>query len=172
MHRCYGHIFCKCLLTFDRRRGRRRGSHRRGWAHLWTADDANGRDSRGRASSTLPAVSFASKLIDRWRWQVASYLKPIDLLHLARVSSAFRNMLLSHSSRRIWAKARKNVVPEVPDGPHDLSEPLYARLLFERICMVGSQALQRTFPINTSMHAEMRIFKCKSRRLCERTPIL
>ncbi|RPD59163.1 hypothetical protein L226DRAFT_572164 [Lentinus tigrinus ALCF2SS1-7] len=68
-------------------------------------------------------------------YEVASHLKPLDILHLSRVSNTFRKLLLSRSSRRIWAAARKNMVPEIPDGPSDLSEPLYARLLFERHCM-------------------------------------
>ena len=75
-------------------------------------------------------------MLTRSSCQVASHLKPLDLLHLARVSSTFRNALLSRSSRQAWAAARKNFVPEIPDGPHDLAEPLYARLLFERNCMV------------------------------------
>ncbi|TFK88776.1 hypothetical protein K466DRAFT_56620 [Polyporus arcularius HHB13444] len=92
------------------------------------------------ASSSSPGDSMVGKLsllltmpLDVF-FEVASHLKPVDLLHLARVSSAFRKMLLSRSSRRIWIAARNNIVPEIPDGPDDLSEPRYARLLFERDC--------------------------------------
>ncbi|KAI0692987.1 hypothetical protein C8T65DRAFT_833816 [Cerioporus squamosus] len=67
-------------------------------------------------------------------FEVASHLKPVDILHLSRVSSPFQKMLLSRTSRRVWAAARRNIVPEIPAGPDDLSEPLYARLLFERDC--------------------------------------
>ncbi|RPD59168.1 hypothetical protein L226DRAFT_488685 [Lentinus tigrinus ALCF2SS1-7] len=73
-------------------------------------------------------------------FEVASHLKPLDILHLSRVSNTFRKLLLSRSSRRIWAAARKNMVPEIPDGPDDVSEPLYARLLFERYCMTCGAA--------------------------------
>ena len=111
-------------------------------------------------------------MLTRSSCQVASHLKPLDLLHLARVSSTFRNALLSRSSRQAWAAARKNFVPEIPDGPHDLAEPLYARLLFERNCMVRRLWAIYVSSANTPVHTDVRGRGGRQGRLCELSPVL
>ncbi|KAH9926342.1 hypothetical protein B0H21DRAFT_826579 [Amylocystis lapponica] len=69
-------------------------------------------------------------------YEIAGHLHFQDLLHLARVSKRFRGIFMSKKSRHLWATARRNVpgVP-LPDCPEQLSEPLYASLLYDRICM-------------------------------------
>lgn len=70
--------------------------------------------------------------------KIVSHLKPLDILQLARTSIAFRNMLMSRTSRHIWIASRRNVVPKLPDCPADISEPMYASLVFERTCQVST----------------------------------
>lgn len=48
---------------------------------------------------------------------------------------------MNPSSRPIWVRARKNV-PDLPDTPSDLSEPSYARLLFDTRCEVSPSLLE------------------------------
>ncbi|KAH9926355.1 hypothetical protein B0H21DRAFT_764156 [Amylocystis lapponica] len=69
-------------------------------------------------------------------YEIAGHLHFQDLLHLARVSKRFRGILISKKSRHLWVAARQNVpgVP-LPDCPEQLSEPPYASLLYDRICM-------------------------------------
>lgn len=62
---------------------------------------------------------------------------PIDILQLGRASKQLRSVLFSKSSRHAWIVSRKNVDPQLPDCPTDLSEPKYAYLIFERFCMVS-----------------------------------
>ena len=66
--------------------------------------------------------------------QVASHLHPRDILHLARATKHFNGMLMSKDSRPVWRAAFQNV--DAPECPNDLSEPLYAALLYDRTCMV------------------------------------
>ena len=68
--------------------------------------------------------------------QIAAHLTPLDLLHLARSTKAFNRLLMSRESKPIWRAAR-NSVRDLPDCPPDLSEPEYARLLFETECHVS-----------------------------------
>ncbi|OBZ75173.1 hypothetical protein A0H81_04815 [Grifola frondosa] len=66
-------------------------------------------------------------------FEVMSKLKPLDILHLSRVSKDFRSMLMSKTAKHIWKAARLNI-PDFPDCPPDLPEPRYATLVFERYC--------------------------------------
>ena len=68
--------------------------------------------------------------------QIASHLVPADLLTLSRISKRVRQVLLSRSSRLVWAAARLNNVPKTPDPPSFVSEPLFACLMFGTECMV------------------------------------
>ncbi|KAJ3554746.1 hypothetical protein NM688_g2947 [Phlebia brevispora] len=65
--------------------------------------------------------------------EIASHMKPLDLLQLSRVSQHFRRIFTSKSSRSLWISARKNV-SHLPDPPAILSETKYAALLFEYRC--------------------------------------
>ncbi|KAI0338129.1 hypothetical protein BDW22DRAFT_813135 [Trametopsis cervina] len=64
---------------------------------------------------------------------IMAYLHPTDLLRLSRVSKWFRAMLMSRSSKCMWAAARKNV-DGLPAPPSVVSEPKYAALVFEQTC--------------------------------------
>ncbi|KAI0086762.1 hypothetical protein BDY19DRAFT_327671 [Irpex rosettiformis] len=65
--------------------------------------------------------------------EVVALLHPRDLLNISRVSRHFRGILMSRTSKGMWAAARKNVQnPPVPPGV--LSEPKYASVLFEHDC--------------------------------------
>ncbi|KAI0329839.1 hypothetical protein GY45DRAFT_1337187 [Cubamyces sp. BRFM 1775] len=68
-------------------------------------------------------------------YEVASHLRPYDILQLSRSSKELRAILLSRKSRGIWVAARRNMVPPMPDCPEEhLSEPRYAQLFYERTC--------------------------------------
>ncbi|KAH9855825.1 hypothetical protein C2E23DRAFT_552119 [Lenzites betulinus] len=68
-------------------------------------------------------------------FEIASHLHPLDILRLSRTSKEFRTMLLSRTSRHVWAAARETVVPPLPACPAHLSEPKYATIVFENLCM-------------------------------------
>ncbi|KAF8956401.1 hypothetical protein BDZ97DRAFT_1925500 [Flammula alnicola] len=67
-------------------------------------------------------------------FEIASYIEPIDLLHLTRVSKEFRTLFMSRNSLSIWRRVLRQV-EELPKCPQDLTEPQYASLLFEKFCM-------------------------------------
>jgi len=77
--------------------------------------------------------------------QIAAYLEPYDVLNLARSTRDLNNFLMSADSRPVWRVAR-NFFPGLPDCPPDLSEPEYARLLFEtdtcHVCCRSRRVLQ------------------------------
>jgi hypothetical protein len=68
--------------------------------------------------------------------QIFGFLKPLDLLSLARTSKAFRNLLMRKSNAFIW-RASRSLIPNLPECPPDLSEPQYACLAFDPHCHVG-----------------------------------
>lgn len=59
----------------------------------------------------------------------------MDLLTLARMSQPFRGFLMRRSSIQAWKAARTNV-DDLPPCPSDLSEPVYANLMFSEHCHV------------------------------------
>ncbi|KZO97156.1 hypothetical protein CALVIDRAFT_597868 [Calocera viscosa TUFC12733] len=65
--------------------------------------------------------------------EICSHLSPLDVLHMARTTRLWRRTLMSRSSTRVWRAAR-GTIPGLPDCPEDVSEPQYAKLLFERDC--------------------------------------
>ncbi|KAG8988272.1 hypothetical protein FRB90_002853, partial [Tulasnella sp. 427] len=73
---------------------------------------------------TLPVDIFA---------EVCQYLKPIDLLQLARASHRLREILVSAEAKSIWRTSR-SLIEGLPDCPIDLTEPEYAALIFEIGC--------------------------------------
>jgi len=76
--------------------------------------------------------------------QVSVYLEPLDLLRLARSTRGLNDILMSRHSRLIWRTAR-TYYPGLPGCPADLSEPEYARLVFERDCHVCMFPLVRRY---------------------------
>lgn len=65
--------------------------------------------------------------------EIFGHLHPLNLLHLARTTKAFRRILMHKSSVFLWKAARANV-PGLPDCPPDLSEPQWANLVFDPHC--------------------------------------
>lgn len=76
--------------------------------------------------------------INRLFWQIAGRLEPLDILNLSRVAKSFRLTFASQRSRHIWIAVRRNIAPEMPECPHDLTEAQYASLMFENHCQVGA----------------------------------
>ena len=86
---------------------------------------------------SLALVSWAQTLLTFNPSQVAPYLYPLDIIHLSRTSKPLRSLLMSKSSRPIWTTALGNVF-ELPPCPTDMSEPLYAALVFDHHCFVSA----------------------------------
>lgn len=76
--------------------------------------------------------------------QILGYLKPLDLLNLARTSVDFRKYLMARSAAPLWKSTRKNV-EGLPDCPAHLNEPQYANLVFDTHCHVRPAL---SFPIH------------------------
>ena len=68
--------------------------------------------------------------------QIFSHLDPLDLLHLARSTKAFRSFLLNKNAIGIWRSAREHI-EGLPPCPPYLSEPAYANLAFSPYCHVS-----------------------------------
>ncbi|KAI0047938.1 hypothetical protein FA95DRAFT_1518318 [Auriscalpium vulgare] len=62
-------------------------------------------------------------------FEIFGHLPPADLIHLTRVTKAFRQVLLSRDAMLLWKEAYE-LVPDVPSCPEDMSEPAWANLLF------------------------------------------
>ncbi|RDX47881.1 hypothetical protein OH76DRAFT_704196 [Lentinus brumalis] len=81
--------------------------------------------------------------------EIAGYLKPEDLLKLARTCKALRQRFMNRDSAVIWRRARRNV-SGLPEPPSYLSEPAYAFFMFERRCYgcyrsLATQSIDKTF---------------------------
>ncbi|KAJ3513621.1 hypothetical protein NLJ89_g2851 [Agrocybe chaxingu] len=87
--------------------------------------------------------------------QIVSHLKPLDLLNLSRSSKGFRDFFLSRSSAALWRTVLHRLGGGIPPCPHDLTEPQYASLLFDKFCMA----------CGTTIHVVLTDFKLKL-KLC------
>lgn len=94
---------------------------------------------------------------------LASGLSTADLLNLARTSSALRATLMSSSSSSIWRAARRHM--GIPDGPDDLNEPLFAKILFGETCFVSETHLLQFLQYKCVLHLSYRLFS--RYQLCE-----
>lgn len=96
---------------------------------LVEAQDTKPLRSRARKGglSLLPTISLDVL------FEIFGFLKPLDLLSLARTSKAFRNLLMRKSNAFIW-RASRSLIPNLPECPADLSEPQYACLAFDPHC--------------------------------------
>ncbi|CAE7182291.1 unnamed protein product [Rhizoctonia solani] len=66
--------------------------------------------------------------------EVAKYLRPVDLLSLARCK-LFRSYLMRPSSRFIWLESMK-IFAGLPPSPPGFTEPQYLTVLFSNFCTV------------------------------------
>ncbi|KAJ7284366.1 hypothetical protein C8J57DRAFT_1032040, partial [Mycena rebaudengoi] len=67
---------------------------------------------------------------------VLSYLLPLDILWLARLSNKLRPVLMHRSALHVWKMARGNV-PVLPEPPPGMVEPAWANLVFTSHCHVS-----------------------------------
>ncbi|KAK0472641.1 hypothetical protein IW261DRAFT_1661306 [Armillaria novae-zelandiae] len=88
----------------------------------------NGRQVKRRVKGALAA--FVDMPLDILLCR-CELLDPHDLLHLARLSKAFRRV--SKSSISAWKSARSNI-GGLPEPLYGLSEPAWANLIFVRVC--------------------------------------
>lgn len=61
--------------------------------------------------------------------QIFSHLPPADLVALTRVAKGFRHILLTREARHLW-RGSFDLIPDAPVCPDDISEPVWANLLF------------------------------------------
>lgn len=71
--------------------------------------------------------------------QIFSHLLPPDLLNLTRTTKALRGLLMHRDSTTVWKSARENLDnQDLYKGPSkNMSEPAYARLVFDTHCYVS-----------------------------------
>ncbi|KZV66912.1 hypothetical protein PENSPDRAFT_612100 [Peniophora sp. CONT] len=61
--------------------------------------------------------------------EIFSHLPPADLVALTRVAKGFRHILLTREARHLW-RGSFDFIPDAPVCPDDISEPVWANLLF------------------------------------------
>ncbi|KIJ23206.1 hypothetical protein M422DRAFT_276264 [Sphaerobolus stellatus SS14] len=92
--------------------------------------------------------------------EIVSHLSPQDLLNLSRASRLFYKLFVEDAryARAAWRAARTSI-PGLPDCPSDLTEPQYAKLVFESDCYECS--------VSKALKAEplLRIRLCKRCRI-------
>ncbi|PIL30562.1 hypothetical protein GSI_07262 [Ganoderma sinense ZZ0214-1] len=76
--------------------------------------------------------------------EIATYCHPLDLLRLSRVSKKLRPVVFAKRNRSVWICARNSLDPPMPACPEDLSEPKYAFLVFDPVCMVCGTTSSKT----------------------------
>ncbi|KAL0577161.1 hypothetical protein V5O48_004838 [Marasmius crinis-equi] len=76
--------------------------------------------------------------------EILSLLTPYDLLRLSRTSKDLRKILMSKSSLSVWKASRNNA--GVPDPMPTMSEPAFARLLFDSHCHFCLTAVVKITP--------------------------
>lgn len=67
-------------------------------------------------------------------YEILSHLHPAHLLNVSRTNKALRQILMCKNARSVWRSSFANA-QDVPPVPDDLTEPQYARLLFDKSCM-------------------------------------
>lgn len=76
--------------------------------------------------------------------EVCQYLKPVDLLQLARSSRRLREILISKDAKTVWRTSR-SLIEDLPDCPEDMTEPEYATLMFEIGCQQCDAKTRKTY---------------------------
>ncbi|KAF8162829.1 hypothetical protein B0H34DRAFT_794600 [Crassisporium funariophilum] len=84
---------------------------------------------RRRAGSLEPMFDMPLDVL----FECFGYLEPKDLLHLSWTSKNLREILMSCSSITVWQQARSHI-DWLPDCPQGLSEPQYAKVIFDSSC--------------------------------------
>ncbi|KAF5341712.1 hypothetical protein D9611_001800 [Ephemerocybe angulata] len=69
-------------------------------------------------------------------FEILLHLHPSDLLSIARSSQRLREIVLSKRSRFIWTECLSNV-RGLPSCPLDMTEPQFAKLVFDQTCQVS-----------------------------------
>ncbi|TRM58387.1 hypothetical protein BD626DRAFT_511706 [Schizophyllum amplum] len=77
-------------------------------------------------------------------YEIFSHLHPAHLLNISRTNKALRGTLMQKSARGVWRLSFEGV-EDLPPVPDDLNEPQYARLLFDKSCMVLLPGTQHVY---------------------------
>ncbi|KAK7677453.1 hypothetical protein QCA50_019566 [Cerrena zonata] len=91
-------------------------------------------NGRGQGSGKLKAIMDMPFDIFL---EITSWLHPLDLIQLSRVSKQLRGIFISKSSRTLWVRARRDT--RLPDCPDGLNELQYATLVFDELCQACSK---------------------------------
>ncbi|KAI0089576.1 hypothetical protein BDY19DRAFT_111108 [Irpex rosettiformis] len=87
-----------------------------------------------RVADTPGAHGMLRRMLDM-PLEICTHLDNNDMLRLARLSKAFRVLLMSRSTEFVWRAARLND-PNLPPCPDDITEVAYANLLYDPTCHV------------------------------------
>lgn len=85
---------------------------------------------RGRRGSLKGMMNLS---LDLWL-EVFTYLKPQDLLALARTSKDIRVFVLNQSQASVWRRAREAESPPIPASTTGLSKLAWISLLYDPSC--------------------------------------
>lgn len=99
------------------------------------------------------SVSPPLEVADLTMRQITTYLRPQDLLSMARVNRSLSTWLRSKDSQATWIQARKNLTFKprysydeasraavtMPGPPAGMSEIAYAHMLFATVCQVSGR---------------------------------
>lgn len=101
------------------------------------------RTSAEESQQRLPSASIASLSTELFI-EVTKYLRPGDLLSLARCSKRHRGYLMNKNSRFIWQQSMQNV-RDLPACPPGFTEPRYLAILFSSFCTVSQPLVVSIF---------------------------
>ena len=68
--------------------------------------------------------------------QILGYLDLFSIFYLSRTSKAFRNTLMSRSTRGLWKKSYAATAHELPPIPEDVSIPQFVSFIVDNVCDV------------------------------------
>ncbi|KAH8806951.1 hypothetical protein DL96DRAFT_602973 [Flagelloscypha sp. PMI_526] len=81
--------------------------------------------------------------------EIFSYVSLEDLFSLSRSSKSVRSLLMNKNqagTENLWARARE-AIPRAPSKPGEMTDPIFARLLFDTSCMVCTTDGARYFSV-------------------------
>ncbi|KAF9040061.1 hypothetical protein BJ165DRAFT_1407195 [Panaeolus papilionaceus] len=100
--------------------------------------DQDGAETGAKKSRSRAKAGSLRKVLDMpfdVLLEIFGHLLPTDLLSLGRVSQEFKELVMSPGFKSIWVQSRSHI-PDAPDCPGDITEPMFAELTFGKGCMI------------------------------------
>ncbi|PPQ75930.1 hypothetical protein CVT24_002497 [Panaeolus cyanescens] len=79
--------------------------------------------------------------------EIFKHLLPTDLLSLGRVSRSFRQLVKSPEFKSVWIESRSRWIPNPPECPEGINEPMFAELAFGAGCLACNRKASRTLRV-------------------------